>query len=119
MGETVVNSAMRLLAGAHALEPVGRMLQCQITHAHWRKLRFTGQENVFRRPFFVDVGIVFVITLLLHQAVARTALAAVVDERGLLAHVAREGRSVVAKTGGVADQKSLGIFQECLESMPP
>src|SRR5437868_13286276 len=55
------------------------------------------------------------ISLLLDDAVARATLASMVEERGFLAHVAREGRSVVAKAGREADQKTLGIFQQGME----
>jgi hypothetical protein len=57
---------MRLLAGAHALEPVGHMSEGQVVYAHRRKLGFAWQKNVLRGPFFVDVGVVFVRAFLLN-----------------------------------------------------
>src|SRR5512146_2610793 len=108
---------MWLLAGTHALEPVGRMLQRQVAHAHGWKLGFAGRENVFRRPLLINVRIVFVVPFLLHQTVARAAFTAMVEKRCFFAHVASEGRGIVAKAGGKADQKALGILQQGLEGI--
>src|SRR5439155_5105804 len=54
---------------------------------------------------------------LLDQFPSRAAFAADVDQRRLLAHVAREAVAVIAEAGGVADQKPLWIFEQRLESV--
>src|SRR5437764_10669635 len=99
MGKTIIHGGMRLLAGAHALEPVGRMLERQVTLAHWRKLGFTGQKNVFGWPKLVDIRIVFVVPLLLDHGVTRASLSAIVEECRLFPHETRERRRIVAKAG--------------------
>src|SRR6185312_5935101 len=99
MGEAVVHGAMRLLTRAHAFEPVGRMLQRQITLAHWWELGFTGQQNVFRRSHFVNVGIIFVVSLFFDDGIAWAAFATVVEERRLFPHETCERRRIVAKAG--------------------
>ena len=53
-------SAMRLLAGAHAVEPIRHVSKRQIVNAHRRKFRFAREKNIFRGPLFIDVSIILV-----------------------------------------------------------
>ena len=96
MGEAVVHGAMRLLTRAHAFEPVGRMLQRQITLAHWRELGLTRQQNIFGWPYLVYIRIVLVVPLFLDHAIAWAAFAPVVEERRLFPHETCERRRIVA-----------------------
>src|SRR6185437_9880455 len=99
MGQAVVHGAMRLLTRTHAFEPVRRVFQRQITLAHWRELGLTGQQNIFRWPYFVYIRIIFVVPLFLDHAIAWAAFATVVEERRLFPHETCERRRIIAKAG--------------------
>src|SRR4029077_9897085 len=111
MRESVLHSAMRLLARAYALEPVGHMPQRSVIDAHGRELRLTGKQNVLRGSIFVDVGVVLVVSIFFGQLIAWAAFAADIGECRFLAHVASEAGRVVAEAGRVADQKALGVLE--------
>lgn len=91
-------SAMRLLAGAHAVEPIRHVSKRQIVNAHGRKFRFAREKNIFRGPLFIDVGIILVRPYFLNHLIPRAALSSYVDKRRLLPHIARESLTIVAKT---------------------
>src|SRR5579863_617082 len=107
MREAVVYRGMRLLARTHAFEPVGHVLQRQIVNAHGRKAAFSRQRNELRLSLLVHVGVVLVRSLLFNLLIARAALSTNIDEGGVLAHVARKARRVVAEAGRIAHQKTL------------
>src|SRR4051812_8524886 len=93
------------------------MLERTVIDAHRRLFRLTGKKYIFRLPLGVHIVVLLVVALLLNELIARTALAANVEKSGVLAHVAREPRRVVSKTGGVAHKKALGIFEQSLKGV--
>ena len=79
------------------------MVEREVINTHRGELGFAWKENKLRGPLLVDTWIVFVVALLLDQALPRATLAAVVDEGCLFAHVAGERRSIISKARRVAD----------------
>src|SRR5512136_2554171 len=102
MGEAFLDRAVGRLARTQAVEPVGHVLGGAVVDSHRRRLGFAGKEEVLRLALPVDVGVALVGALLLDYLVAGAALAADVDQSGLLPHVAGETRGVVAEARRVA-----------------
>src|SRR5216110_1676110 len=115
MREAVINGAVWLLTRAHALKPVRHVLERAVIDAHRRQFRLAGKKNVLRLPLGIDTVVLLVIALLFDQLIARAALAANIEKRGILAHIAREPGRVVTKAGRVAHKEALGIFEQSLK----
>ena len=117
MRESVLDRSVGLLAAAKALKPVGHVVKVFVAHARGRKPGVSGKRDIFLRALFVDVGIVLVVSLFLDQLVPRAALAADVNQRGLLSHVARKAVRIVAEAGRVARQKAFRVLEQGVKSI--
>lgn len=100
---------MGFFAAAQAIEPIGHVRKILVTDAHGGNLSVTGQEYVLTDALFIDTVVLLVISFFFDQSPTRTTFAAPVKERGFLAHDARVAGGIVSETGGIADQKTLGV----------
>lgn len=65
----------------------------------------------------IDIIVLFVISLFFYKGPARTAFASSIEKRGFRAHNARVTRSIIAKAGCIAHQKTLRICEQRLEGI--
>ena len=115
-----LHRANRLLAGsAFAVKPIRHMSQrqsrqCATSVESWfhpeRRTSFAVHDS-YRSSALSSQWIAFFFDYL----VARAAFASIIIERSFLSHVTCEAWRVIAEAGGIAHQKSPGIFEQGLK----
>ena len=115
MREAVAHGCIGLLPAAETIEPVGHVRQVIVADECRRQIGVAGYRHISFGA--VQERIVFVGAFLFHQLPPLAALASDIDQRGLLAHDAREAVAIVAEAGGIADQEPFRILQQRVESI--
>src|ERR1700694_4084168 len=105
----MLHGGIGLLPTPYAIEPIGHVRRLFIPHEPGWQGFISAEENVLDRAAGVHSGIIFVIPLFLDHLPTRTAFATVIDHRVFLAHDARETRRIVAKAGGITDERPARI----------
>src|ERR1700730_973039 len=99
MRKSMLHGGIGLLPALYAIEPIGHVRRLFIPHEPGWQGFISAEENVLDRAVGVHRGIIFVIPLFLDHLPARTAFAAVIDQRRFLSHDARKTGRIVAKAG--------------------
>jgi len=113
----VLHSGIGWLASSDARKPIRHVGWFLIAHEAGWEAFVPAEENVLHGASALYRRIVLVISFFLDHLPARTAFAAVVDHGGLLAHDAGETRRIIAKAGGVADQRAARVGEERVEGV--